>query len=478
MSGQSDYFALAKKALREERADEAVALFKQGLAIEPDNFAALWTVALYHEQHAQFVEAAGYYLRLASLPKGDLPPEALALADRAANRANIFYWAGVELVRRRDFAAALVYFRHILSLLPGNIPSLYLAGICCLRTGDISPAAGYFRKAVSLMPAHVDAWFNMGNALQLAGRAADAAACYRKALTLEPDFAEAFYNLGLLLDGAKEYAAARRCFDTALKLEPHLQLPGDEVGAKRLKFRYWKACKPPADFFAVPIFINCRDRVSPLKQLVDWLLAAGYRNLILLDNVSSYPPLLGYYGSLADDGRVRVVRLAENLGQTALWRGNILKKMKIETPFVYTDCDVVPCEECPADVVEVFYRILMADPMLQKVGFGLKIDDIPDRYGPKAAITDHERQFWRYRLADKVPEQYWATIDTTFALYRHGNYHLRNMESIRTGHPYLARHTDWYLDTSALGEEERYYFQHADKGVSSTKKALDEAGLL
>ena len=44
-----------------------------------------------------------------------------------------------------------------------------------------------------------------------------------------------------------------------------------------------------------PIFINCRDRITCLSVLVDWLEKAGHENIYLLDNDSSYPPLLEYY---------------------------------------------------------------------------------------------------------------------------------------------------------------------------------------
>lgn len=475
----SRYFALAKKAILEERYDEAVALHKQGLALEPDNVFALWNVAFYYDTQADFVAAAAYYHRILALPADGLPPAGLLLAEKAGrNRPKVLYWAGLELIRRRDFATALVYLRDILNFLPGNVPTYYLAGICCLQTGDPSGAADYFRKVVANLPGHVDAWFNLGNALLLADKAGDAAACYRKALELEPDFAEAYYNYGRLLDEQEQAAAAQRCFDAAFKLKPHLQLPADEVGAKHLKFRYWKECRPTDDFFGLPVFVNCRDRVAPLKALVGWLLAAGHRNIFLLDNASTYPPLLAYYDGLAGEARVKVVRLGRNLGQKALWTSGLLSALKVATPFVYTDCDIVPAEGCPANAVEVFYRILLANPMVQRVGFGLRIDDIPDHYGKKAAIVDHERQFWQHRVADGVPAQYAAPIDTTFALYRHGNYHEASVDAIRTGPPFVARHTDWYLDTAALGEEERYYFTHADKDISTTAKALADGGLL
>jgi len=68
----------------------------------------------------------------------------------------------------------------------------------------------------------------------------------------------------------------------------------------------------------IPIFINSRDRLNCLKLLIEWLLKAGYKNLIILDNDSSYPPLLDYYRGLEADSRIRVVRLGKNLGHKAL----------------------------------------------------------------------------------------------------------------------------------------------------------------
>jgi hypothetical protein len=41
-----------------------------------------------------------------------------------------------------------------------------------------------------------------------------------------------------------------------------------------------------------PVIIIVRDRLKPLALLVDWLERAGAQRLVLLDNDSTYPPLV------------------------------------------------------------------------------------------------------------------------------------------------------------------------------------------
>ena len=59
-----------------------------------------------------------------------------------------------------------------------------------------------------------------------------------------------------------------------------------------------------------------------------------------------------------------------------------------------------------------------------------------------------------------------APVDTTFAAYRPGE-PFGKKPAVRTGHPYLARHLAWYVDTGNLTEEESYYREHASSAVTS-----------
>lgn len=198
-----------------------------------------------------------------------------------------------------------------------------------------------------------------------------------------------------------------------------------------------------------PIFINCRDRLAPLLALTTWLERAGHTEITLLDNDSSYPPLLDFYRRTSH----RVVRLGANLGHHSLWICGLFDEELEAGPFVFTDPDIVPVEDCPGDAVEHFAKVLRTNAQLDKVGFGLKVDDLPDRYRFKNEVLTWEAQFWQREVE---PGLFEAPIDTTFALYRPGTGH-RLDRCLRTGAPYLARHTAWYVDSSQPSEEDLYY---------------------
>jgi len=206
-----------------------------------------------------------------------------------------------------------------------------------------------------------------------------------------------------------------------------------------------------------PIFINCRDRLAPLTELVAWLERAGFEEIYLLDNDSAYEPLLDWYRDTPHE----VIRLGENFGKWSLWQAPGVFEKTRGRHFVYTDPDVIPVPECPLDAVDHFHNLLHRYRLANKVGFGLRIDDIPDHYRHKQAVIAHERRCLDWRLERGA---YWFPIDTTFALYRPNAGWDR--DAIRTGAPYLARHDSWYIDLDNPTDEERFYERRA---ASKTK---------
>ena len=131
----------------------------------------------------------------------------------------------------------------------------------------------------------------------------------------------------------------------------------------------------------------------------------------------------------------------------------MLPDLGIEGRYVCSDPDIVPIEECPLDAIEYFGEILDRYPGYIKAGFGLRIDDLPEHYAMRDQVRVVERYNWERPIA---PRLYDGFIDTTFALYR-GVEAFDQVPAVRTGYPYLARHTTWYLDEQNLPEEERFY---------------------
>jgi hypothetical protein len=214
------------------------------------------------------------------------------------------------------------------------------------------------------------------------------------------------------------------------------------------------------DYKQIPIFINARDLTNPLRHLIAWLLEAGYSKIYVLDNASSYPALLDFYDKISGD--VTVIPLGTNAGRLAIWDLNILARLNVTGPYVWTDPDIVPIEECPSNVLEFFWEVLRAFPNKTKVGFGLRIDDLPEHYRFKQKVIAWESQFWTNRV---TPKLYDADIDTTFALYRPGSQF--EMSALRSGFPYLARHHPWYENSERPSDDHKYYVEHAKPGLNN-----------
>lgn len=200
---------------------------------------------------------------------------------------------------------------------------------------------------------------------------------------------------------------------------------------------------------ATPIVINNFNRLSYLRELVDALHERGYENLYVIDNASTYEPLLEYYEMKG----LRVFYLDTNVGYLALWRTRVGESFT-HNHYVYTDPDIVPVPECPADFIGVFHELLTVVPDAQKVGFGLRIDDIPDHNPLKQSVVEHESRFWQRPLAENL---YAASIDTTFALYRPRATGGWWLPALRTAGEYMARHLPWYEDPARPDEELSFY---------------------
>lgn len=210
----------------------------------------------------------------------------------------------------------------------------------------------------------------------------------------------------------------------------------------------------PTDLKNIPIIINNFNRLTFLKMLIEALEKRGYNNIFIIDNASTYPPLLNYYATIP----YKIFYLKDNVGYLALWQTGIYKQFKNQY-FVYTDSDVVPIDDCPDDFLTYFFSLMQRYPRASKVGFALKIDDIPITCKNRAQIYQWETKFWQYPLGKDI---YRAAIDTTFALYRpnvKGGAYFHDF-MIRTAGLYLAKHMPWYNDDENLSEEEKYYITH------------------
>lgn len=212
------------------------------------------------------------------------------------------------------------------------------------------------------------------------------------------------------------------------------------------------------DFFSIPIFIISYNRLDVLKKCIARFENDGYKNIIILDNASTNIFLVDYLKTV----KHKVYFLKKNYGHHALWKCGLFDTVINKNYYVLTDPDILPIEKCPANYVEHFYRILQRYPHKVKVGFSLKIDDLPESYPYKYDMIRFESFYWEKRLNDK-DVLYDAPLDTTFSLYRPGYIEKRNfLQGIRTGYPYMARHLGWYVDIDNFSAEDSSYYRTAN----------------
>lgn len=220
----------------------------------------------------------------------------------------------------------------------------------------------------------------------------------------------------------------------------------------------------------IPIFILNKDRLGVLKDQVASLHKRGYTNITIVDNKSTYQPLLDWYRDSGVD--VYFNPTDKTCNGTLYHLAFSFKIEKFSKPitagyYVFNDSDVVPIEECPIDFIEDMTEVCK-EYNCHKVGLGLKIDDIPDVFYNKKAVLDKERPYWNGQIDGHKMPLYRAAVDTTFAVYTPGTQPLWGPPErcLRTGGVYLGRHIPWYYDYNNLPEDEKYYIMNleANKG--------------
>lgn len=208
----------------------------------------------------------------------------------------------------------------------------------------------------------------------------------------------------------------------------------------------------------IPIFLISFNRLSYIQSMIARLEKMGKTNIIIIDNASSYPPLLEYLKKIP----YKVIYLKKNWGYRVFWDCPDFDVYR-DNFYILSDPDIEPVEECPNDFVERFFLLLKKYPFLRKVGFSLKLDDLPSGGAFSDQVILWEKKFYRnYRKKD---DAFYAVLDTTFALYMPDYIATRRFgEAFRTNFPYQARHMPWYKNQSEVTEEDEYYAEHKTNG--------------
>jgi protein O-GlcNAc transferase len=143
--------------------------------------------------------------------------EALALEP---NLAEAHHQLGNALKSLRRYAEAAASLRAAALLAPENAAVWLNLGVACLEQGWSEEAVARFRRAVELEPFRPDARNVLGHALLVQGRCAEARRQLEEALRLRPGYAAAHDNLGRVLKAQGRAGEALAQHRAALAVQP------------------------------------------------------------------------------------------------------------------------------------------------------------------------------------------------------------------------------------------------------------------
>jgi hypothetical protein len=217
----------------------------------------------------------------------------------------------------------------------------------------------------------------------------------------------------------------------------------------------------------MPCFIPAFNNPTYVRQVVQALSRFPNLKLVILDNASTYEPLLDLYSDIEAGryGDVRVLRLGCNAGPRFIWY-NASFLSSLPQFFCITDPDLEVNRDLPPDFLESLME-LTETYMVGKAGFALSLAE-PDLMIPSKfrhcegwlTICEAEAKHWQVPLP-ALPSgdpAYYATLDTTFAVYNRKYFDVKQpFEAVRVAGRFTCRHLPWYLSNGLPDDEETYY---------------------
>jgi hypothetical protein len=189
----------------------------------------------------------------------------------------------------------------------------------------------------------------------------------------------------------------------------------------------------------------------------------GLKEIVILDNASTYAPLLAWYKTAP----CRVVYLGSNMGHMAPWAPPAQAQI-LTDQYVVTDPDL-DLVGVPPNVLHHLGALLAKYPAALKMGLSLEVFDYNETHPYFAINGAAERSLWNLPIFEGVARK--ACVDTTFALYDKRIMNVwNNACGWRTLRPYTARHLPWYVREPT--PEFAYYLEHANSVSCSYKPEL------
>jgi Flp pilus assembly protein TadD len=197
--------ALALQHHRAGRVEEAIAAYRQALALAPDSAEIYNNLGMLLRQQGALAEAIDHYNRAIALRP--------SLAEAHNNLAIVLRETG-------KLDAAIAAYRRTLELKPNFAPAWNNLANVLIQTQQLDAAVDALRRAIAIDPNLLEARNNLGGVLRKQGRFDEAVAAYQQAIALRGDFALGYSNLGKALLDQGKTGDAVAALERAVQLQP------------------------------------------------------------------------------------------------------------------------------------------------------------------------------------------------------------------------------------------------------------------
>ncbi|NET42663.1 tetratricopeptide repeat protein [Okeania sp. SIO2B3] len=220
----SQYFQAGNQALAQKKIEEAIALYKKAIELQP-------SLALYYQnlgdvlvQIDKWQEAATTYQKAIELK----PTSALSHHN-----------LGKVLEKQGQLEKAIASYSQAIEI-NSNFSEFYISlGTALVEKGLLYEAISHFQKAISLEPDSSIAHQNLGVALEKQGQIEEGIICYRKAIEIDPGFWEGYQKLGTALTKLGDLHQAAEIYLKACQIIPNFATVYHYCGEVLAKLHRW-----------------------------------------------------------------------------------------------------------------------------------------------------------------------------------------------------------------------------------------------
>ena len=204
----------------------------------------------------------------------------------------------------------------------------------------------------------------------------------------------------------------------------------------------------------IPVFIIAFNNFTYVRDMVNQLLKHT-SNIYIIDNCSSFKPLLEYYEQIKDN--INIVVMDQNYGHL-VYKHPTIQALIPGDFYCITDPDLKFNKNLPVDFIEQLVTISKKHNAF-KLGLALDIttDIRNDVLHFGKSIKEWESPSWIDKINDDSYELYFAGVDTTFCVINRA--HLTQDVYIRVAGDFTAVHRPWltyWKDELSTDELETY----------------------